>query len=50
MRLYAGLKTHWESVRVNATGSIPVVHPINILYRSMAYDYFNGEYGSLTSF
>ena len=31
-------------------GSIPVVHPINILYRSMAYDYFNGEYGSLTSF
>jgi hypothetical protein len=47
VRLYAGLKTHWESVRVNATGSIPVVHPINYPYKSMTYDYFKRKYGSV---
>ena len=31
-------------------GSIPVVHPINFLYKSMTYDYFMQKYGSLTSF
>ena len=31
-------------------GSIPVVHPINFLYKSMTYGYFTQKYGSLTSF
>ena len=31
-------------------GSIPVVHPINFLYKSMTYGYFTEKYGSLTSF
>ena len=28
-------------------GSIPVVHPINIRYKSKAYGYFTGKYGSV---
>jgi hypothetical protein len=31
-------------------GSIPVVHPINSLYKSIAYDYFTQKYSPLTSF
>jgi hypothetical protein len=33
-----------------STGSIPVVHPINLSYKSMTYGYFMQKYGSLTSF
>lgn len=38
VRLYAPFNRHWESVGIKSTGSIPVVHPINFLYKSMAYD------------
>ena len=31
-------------------GSIPVVHPINFLYKSMTYGYFTEKYCSLGSF
>jgi hypothetical protein len=30
-------------------GSIPVVHPINFLYKSMIYDYFTGKYWEFDS-
>jgi hypothetical protein len=50
VRLYAPFNRHWESLGVNVAGSIPVVHPINFLYKSMTYDYFMQKYGSLTSF
>jgi hypothetical protein len=28
-------------------GSIPVVHPIKFLYKSMTYDYLTEEYGEM---
>jgi hypothetical protein len=50
VRLYAPFNRHWESVGIKSTGSIPVVHPINFLYKSMAYGYFRQKYWSLGSF
>jgi hypothetical protein len=38
VRLYAPFNRHWESVRIKSTDSIPVVHPINLLYKATTPD------------
>ena len=45
--IHAVYSRHWPTLTVNATGSIPVVHPINYPYKSMTYDYFKRKYGSV---
>jgi len=47
VRFYAPFNRHWESVGVNVAGSIPVVHPINTINKSMTYDYFRCKYGEM---